>query len=489
MQKPVASAEKAHDVQDQSPASGVSEVVAPEDAELVNLDFGDTLCREEEEELDVNVGESSVADSSEHQHKTGAQDEELDLDFGERLVVEALEERHKIGLILLNIGTPASTSTEDVREYLSKFLADDRVIEIQPPILKAAILKLLLTVRPASSAENYKKIWDPVRGSPLLFHSEDLASALQKELGDSFDVRIGMQYSEPTVQQTMKQITKDDAVDDILLCPMFPHYASGTTGSCLEGAYKAASEMYCTPYLSVLPPFFGHPAYITAMRDNITKVIGEKGKDVDHMIFSFHGLPETQCSRTDETSSYCLKTPGCCSQIKKSNRNCYRAQCYETARLLAYELNLDDNFWSIGFQSRLTLRGTIQWIRPYTDELFEDLAAKGVRKLAVVAPSFTSDCVETLEELGLTGQEQFEAAGGEELVVVPCLNSSEEWIRSFGQIVREHLQGRARVRTGQEAVAAPPLSRSIEQQAKNYVSNGKKAKATNNTTKVEKVEI
>ncbi|CAK9020582.1 unnamed protein product [Durusdinium trenchii] len=225
---------------------------------------------------------------------------------------------------------------------------------------------------------------------------------------------------------------------------MFPHYASGTTGSCLAGAYRTAAELYCTPFISVLPPFYGHRLYVAAMKKQILETIGERGKNVEHTLFSFHGVPEEQCSRTDISKNFCNKSPNCCSMVKTDNRNCYRAQCFETARLLAYELGLEDGRWSIGFQSRLTLRGTIEWIKPYTDEAFMELAKKGVKKLAVVAPSFTADCVETLEELGITGQEEFREAGGEELVVIPCLNSVDHWVKNLAQIIREHIADNAR---------------------------------------------
>ncbi|CAE8614853.1 unnamed protein product [Polarella glacialis] len=366
-------------------------------------------------------------------------EEPLDLGLGSELVVKVGGyETRKTGVLLLNIGTPASTQVKDVRDYLDRFLSDDRVIEISPPLLKWVILQVLLIARPKSSAENYKKVWDPVRGSPLLYHSQDLAAGLQKELGDQFEVRIGMQYSDPTVDTSLKSLASS-GVDNVVLVPMFPHYASGTTGSCLAGAYRTAAELYCTPFLSVLPPFYGHPDYVSAMRESIGNVIGPRGKNMDHVLFSFHGLPEEQCSRTDTTGSYCNKSGDCCAQLRKENRNCYRAQCFETSRLLAYELGLEDGKWSIGFQSRLTLRGAIQWIKPYTDEAFVELAKSGVRRLAVVAPSFTADCVETMEELSITGREQFEEAGGEELVVIPCLNASDIWVRGLGKLLKEHV--------------------------------------------------
>uniref|UniRef100_A0A7S4T1B9 Ferrochelatase n=1 Tax=Alexandrium monilatum TaxID=311494 RepID=A0A7S4T1B9_9DINO len=376
-----------------------------------------------------------------------------DLSFGleEELTVSPPKARRRTGVLLLNIGTPASTSVEDVREYLSRFLADDRVIEIQPSWLKAILLQILLATRPQNSAENYKKVWDSERGSPLLFHSEDLASAIQRELGSEYLVRIGMAYSEPFVGDAIKSLAAS-GVDDVALVPMFPHFASSTTGSILANAYRTAAEEYCTPFLKIVPPFYDHPKYLAAMRQLIGEFVGPRGQDVDHLLFSFHGLPEAQCSKTDDTGGVCLRRPNCCGRLTRANRNCYRAQCFETARLLAKELDLEEGSWSIGFQSRLTLRGTIQWIRPYTDEAIVRLAEDGVRRLAIVAPSFTADCVETLEELGITGREEFEEAGGQELVVVPCLNSTGAWTQALSDIVREQLAGR--VDPPREAVAA-----------------------------------
>jgi len=197
--------------------------------------------------------------------------------------------------------------------------------------------------------------------------------------------------------------------------------------------------LFCAPYFSMVPAFYNTSLFVEPLRAQISEVIGQRGSLVDHLLFSFHGLPEEQCTRTDDTGACCLKSADCCSRLTRANRNCYRAQCFETARLLAYELGLPDDAWSIGFQSRLTLRGRIKWIEPYTDEVFVSLAERGVKKLAITAPSFVADCVETLEELGITGREEFKAAGGEELLVVPCLNSAQMWVRGMGRIIHEHL--------------------------------------------------
>lgn len=340
------------------------------------------------------------------------------------------------GIILLNIGTPKTTEVEDVREYLSRFLGDERVIEIPNPVLRFCILNVLLATRPAKSAETYKLIWDKERGSPLLYHTEDLVEKLQRHLGPMYKVAFGMAYSEPFVSDTIKQFSAL-GIDKILLVPMFPHYATSTVGSILENAYKISAELMCTPYLRVVPPFYNHAAYLQCMRSIITDKIENHNRRVEHLLFSFHGLPEDQCSRTDTTGTVCMKGPDCCSQMVVANRNCYRAQCFDTARLLAQQLKLKDDAWSVAFQSRLTLRDTIPWIKPYTDEAFADLARSGVKCLAVCAPSFTADCIETLEELGITGTEQFQEAGGEDLLVIPCPNSDQAWVEGLATILQE----------------------------------------------------
>lgn len=377
-----------------------------------------------------------------------------DVETSNSVVVAApTVQSRKVGIILQNIGTPASTDVDDVREYLSRFLGDDRVLDIKPSLLKWAVLQIVLATRPQNAREAYASIWDSDRGSPLFYHSQDLAEALERTLGGEFKVRVGMQYSEPTVKTAMRELTSM-GYDNILLLPAFPHYASSTTGTCLENAYKNAAEMYCTPYISVVPPFFDDANYLSAMKHVISSKIGLGATDVDHVLFSFHGLPENQCSQTDPTGSVCMVAPGCCKKLVQANRNCYRAQCFESARILAQELGIEEDRWTIGFQSRLTLRGSIKWIKPYTDEIFEDLAKRGVRRLAVVAPSFTADCVETLEELGIQGTEQFVEAGGEELVVVPCLNCEDVWVDALAQIVRNQLLIQPQGQAALEEVAA-----------------------------------
>jgi len=342
----------------------------------------------------------------------------------------------KIGVLLLNIGTPATTSVDDVRDNLARFLGDDRVIDIQPPLLKFIVLQLLLGTRPQKSAENYKRIWDSKRGSPLRFHTEDLAEGIQKQLGSDFVVRIGFQYSAPFTSDALEELVKE-RVTQVMVVPMFPHYASGTSGTSLAQVYRQAAEMFCVPSISAAPPFYDNTLFLNAQAQIISEAVGPRGREVDHIIFSFHGLPVAQCTSAHRDGSVCDET--CACRFNEGNRNCYRAQCHETARLLAYQLGLDKQKCSVSFQSRLTLRGTIEWIRPYTDDAFETLAKRGVKRLAVVAPSFTADCIETLEELGITGKEQFLAAGGEELVLIPCVNASKSWVSGLTQMIRDQV--------------------------------------------------
>jgi ferrochelatase len=342
----------------------------------------------------------------------------------------------KVGVLLLNIGTPATTAVDDVRDYLARFLGDDRVIDIQPSWLKFGVLQLLLNTRPQKSAENYKRIWDSKRGSPLQFHTEDLAAGLQMHLGDEFIVRIGFQYSEPFTGDALESLV-NERVSQVIVVPMFPHYASGTCGTTLAAVYERAAQMYCVPPIVAVQPFFDESSFLEAQASLIRDAVGSRGEEVDHILFSFHGLPVTQCTSAHQDGSTCDRS--CACRYDEGNRNCYRAQCHETARLLAKRLDLDTDRCSVAFQSRLTLRGTVEWITPYTDDAFESLAKQGIKRLAIVAPSFTADCIETLEELGITGRKQFLEAGGEELVVVPCVNASTPWIAGLAQLVRDQV--------------------------------------------------
>lgn len=343
--------------------------------------------------------------------------------------------RGRTGILLVNIGSPASLAVSDVREYLRQFLGDSRVVDLNP-IVKWLVLNLfILRTRPKESAEAYSNIWDEERGSPLIYHSQDLADKLGQKLGEKYDVCIGMQYCEPSVSTSMTGM-RARGVDRLVVMPMYPQYASSATGAAAEIVYKAAAKIYSTPYLHTVPAFFDHPSYISAYAQIIRDVIGQGCTKFDHLLMSFHGVPETHCERTDETGMLCNKQTNCCATIVQANRNCYRAQSFATARRIAEQLDIPDGKYSIAFQSRLSAAGP-EWIKPYTDFELEKIAKAGVKRIAVVVPSFTADCLETLEEIGIRGEEEFIEAGGEHLTLIPCLNSSDVWVDAMIDILRD----------------------------------------------------
>lgn len=343
--------------------------------------------------------------------------------------------RGRTGILLVNIGSPSSLSTADVREYLRQFLGDDRVVDLNP-LLKWFVLNLfILRKRPKESKEAYANIWDEKRGSPLLFHSHDLAAKLGTTLGEKYDVVIGMQYCEPSVRHAMEGM-RARGVDRIVIVPMYPQYASSATGAAVEIAYSEAAKVYSTPYLHTVPAFFDHPAYISAYAQIIRRVIGDRCANFDHLLMSFHGVPQKHCERTDETRLLCNRQENCCSTIVQANRNCYRAQSFASARRLVDALEIPESKYSIAFQSRLAAAGAV-WIQPYTDQELVNLAKAGIKRLAVVVPSFTADCLETLEEIGIRGKEDFIAAGGEDLTLIPCLNSDDSWVQSLIEIMKD----------------------------------------------------
>jgi ferrochelatase len=323
---------------------------------------------------------------------------------------------------LLNLGTPDEPTAPAVRRYLRQFLSDPRVLDINP-VGRAALLNLvILPRRPAQSAEAYRKIWDPARGSPLLFHSRDLAARVAERLGAAWRVELAMRYGQPTIPSALDRL-REAEVDDIVVFPLFPQYAASSTGSALEEVFRHIAPRWNVPAVSVVPAFYDHPGFIAAFAAVGAPIVAEQRPD--HVLFSFHGLPERHMRKSDESGSHCLTSESCCDRVDGANRNCYRAQCWATARALAGALRLAAERWSVSFQSRL---GRTPWIRPYTDVVLDELAGRGVRRLAIFCPAFVADCLETLEEIGIRAREQFRAAGGEELTLVPSLNSSPAWV-------------------------------------------------------------
>lgn len=338
------------------------------------------------------------------------------------------------GLLLVNLGTPDAPRTPEVRRYLREFLSDPRVIDIPGPLRWALVNLIIAPFRAPKSAEAYRTVWDE-RGSPLLYHGEDLRDRVQELVGDRLRVELAMRYQNPSVDAALQRF-RDAGIDRIVVFPMFPQYSSAAWGSAVEHVLRRAAQPWNTPTLQFVTPYYEHAGFIDAVAAIARPVLDDFRPD--YVLQSFHGVPERHCTKGDETGGrHCLVRPDCCDVVIDANRNCYRAQCYATARAIAGALELDDGSWETVFQSRL---GRTPWIRPYIDERIPQLAKEGKRRIAVLSPSFLSDCLETIEELGDRTREDFIEAGGEDLVLVPCVNSDPRWAAGVVRIVEDAVQ-------------------------------------------------
>ncbi len=334
----------------------------------------------------------------------------------------------KTGILLVNTGSPDSPEVADVRPYLKQFLSDPRVIDIQPLARWLLVNLIILPTRPKKSAEAYKTIWTD-RGSPLISNSEDFRDALRKELPEAL-IEIGMAYGKPSVPAQMDALIKQGATK-LLIVPMFPQYASATVGSVLELTYKTAAHKQNVPAISVLPPFYVEPDFLDAWQAVVQPEL-DRFKP-DHILISFHGLPERQIFKADPTGSHCLKKKDCCENYLNGNPMCYRAHCFATAKGITERLGLAPDKFTVAFQSKL---GRDPWLTPATDETVVALAKKGVKRLAIVSPAFVADCIETIEELGGQAKESFEHHGGTDFLLVPSLNATPQWVKAFSGILR-----------------------------------------------------
>ncbi|MCW5803524.1 MAG: ferrochelatase [Deltaproteobacteria bacterium] len=341
------------------------------------------------------------------------------------------------GLLLLNLGTPDEPTTPAVRRYLREFLGDPRVLDINPVGRSLLLNLIILPRRPARSAEAYRMIWDKERGSPLLYHSRDLAAAVAKKLGSAWAVELVMRYGSPSIESGLAAL-EQAGVDRIVVLPLFPQYASSSTGTAVARVMELARERWNVPALDFVPAFFDDPGFLDAFAAVGAPALA--AAKPDHVLFSFHGLPVRQIVKTDKAGSHCFKSDACCDTL--ANPHCYRAQSYATARSLARQLELPPETYTVCFQSRL---GRTPWIQPYTDVVIEELAKKGVKRLAVFCPAFVADCLETVEEIGMRAVEQWKAAGGEELVLVPSLNATPRWVDAVAAMAERHAARKAPV--------------------------------------------
>jgi len=336
----------------------------------------------------------------------------------------------KTGVLLVNLGTPRSPATGDVRRYLREFLSDPRVIDRAAPLRWALVNGLIAPFRAPRSAAAYRAIWDDASGSPLLAHGRTLREALARELGPGFEVELGMRYGEPSLAAALERLCAA-GVSRIAVLPLFPQYASSSLGSAVARLYELAAARTNVPQLEVHGEFYDAAGFVAALAEIARPRLA--AFHPDHVLFSYHGLPERHVRASDPSGRHCLASERCCEAIGGPNARCYRAQCIATTRALAGALGLAEGAFSTSFQSRL---GRDPWIRPYTDLRLPELARAGVKRLAVLCPSFAADCLETLEEIGLRGREQWRAVGGEALELVPCANAHPAFVRFLAGRVR-----------------------------------------------------
>lgn len=325
-------------------------------------------------------------------------------------------------LLLVNLGSPASTKVADVRSYLNQFLMDPYVIDLPWPI-RRLLVSLILIKRPEQSAHAYASIWWE-EGSPLVVLSKRLQQAMQSKWSQG-PVELAMRYGEPSIEMQLGALAAK-GITKITLAPLYPQFADSTTTTVIEEARGVIAEKKLDVQLSVLQPFYDQPEYISALVDSAKPYLD---KGFDHLLLSFHGLPERHLHKRDPSGAHCLKGADCCQTASPEVlATCYRAQCMRSAQAFAEAMGLQLEQWSVSFQSRL---GRAKWIEPYTEARLEELAQQGVKNLLVMCPAFVADCIETLEEIGDRGLEQFQEAGGETLQLVPCLNDHPSWTEAL----------------------------------------------------------
>jgi len=332
----------------------------------------------------------------------------------------------KQGVLLVNLGTPDSPAVRDVRRYLREFLSDRRVIDINAVCRFLLVNGIIAPFRSPRSAATYRKIWSE-NGSPLLYYGRRVESMLRERLPETFDVELAMRYQHPGIEEGLTALASR-GISSLTVIPLFPQYASCTVGSVHDEVMRVLRGWENIPDLRLIDRFYDHPLVVRAFAENARR---HKPSQFDHVLFSFHGIPERQLSKADP-HGHCLRSADCCAALGPVNRNCYRAQCYESARLIAEELGLESGEFSVSFQSRL---GRAAWTQPYTVNRIQELAHEGKKRVLVLSPAFVADCLETLYEMGEENREIFQSAGGEQLQLVESLNDSDLWITALEHMI------------------------------------------------------
>lgn len=346
------------------------------------------------------------------------------------------------GVLLVNLGSPDSPSVSDVRRYLNEFLMDSRVIDVAWPI-RRFVVGMVLINRPKESAHAYQKVWMK-EGSPLVVISKNVLKKLQPRV--KMPIELAMRYQSPSIDEAMKKLV-GQGVDDLLLIPLFPHYAMSSFETAVERVKEVAAKMAPDMRITVQPPFYKDPGYIAALIASAEEYLK---KGYDYLLFSYHGLPERQIKKSDPTGAHCLTKENCCEVASPAHATCYRAQCYQTTKAFVENAGIPREKYSVSFQSRL---GKDPWLKPYTDFELERLAKQGVKKLLVICPAFVSDCLETLEEIGMRGRETFLQAGGEQFDQIHCLNEHPLWIDTLAEMIERFQNTGGKRAAGKEAGA------------------------------------
>lgn len=332
------------------------------------------------------------------------------------------------GVLLVNLGSPKSPTPKDVKPYLEEFLMDERVIDV-PKWFRSFLVKgIILKTRPKKSAKAYQKIWWE-EGSPLIVLSERLHEKVVKKT--SVPISLAMRYGQPSIALGLEELHQK-GVDEVLIVPLYPQHAMATTETILVLAEEIRAAQYPKMCFTHLPAFCNHADYIRVLSHSIQEYLQDK--PWEHLLFSYHGVPERHIRKSDITKRHCKIDSSCCQTKSDAHAYCYRHQCYETTKQVAEYLELRPGSFSTSFQSRLA---GDKWLRPYTDKTVEEFAKTGTKNLAVVTPAFISDCLETLEEIGMEAKEDFKEKGGDEMHVVPCINDRDDWVNVLSRWIDE----------------------------------------------------
>lgn len=337
----------------------------------------------------------------------------------------------KKGVLLVNLGTPDSPSVKDVRKYLREFLMDEYVIDL-PFLSRWMLVNLIIApLRAPKSAEIYQQLWTE-NGSPLMYYGKEVRTLLQVKLGSETNVYLAMRYQNPSINSVLKQV-KADGITDLQVIPLYPQYASSSTKTCIEKVKTELNKLNFNSNTSFVENFVQNELFIETFADLGNKYW--KTGDFDKVVFSYHGIPERHVLK-DSVDNYCQISDTCCAKYHGKNRLCYRAQCYETSRLIAAKMNLKETDYEVVFQSRLASRAKDPWLKPYADLVIADLPKQGIKKVLCFSPSFIADCLETTIEVGVEFKEIFEENGGEKWQLVESLNDNPKWIDALESMTK-----------------------------------------------------